>query len=207
MPRPRTPEGELTPAAKRILATAGELFYEQGINTIGVEAVAEAAGVTKKTLYDRFGSKDQLIVAYLRDRDRSWRDWLRGYVEEHAATPEDKLLTIFDALAEWMRRNSSRGCAFVNAHAELADRTHPARTVITEDKRWVREYLTSLARDASLAEPEGVADELVILLEGVTVAQALDVIPQAAEHAKRLAARAFGIGPAFEHRRGGGSTA
>ena len=193
MPRPRTPEGELTPAAKRILATASGLFYEQGINAIGVEAVAEAAGVTKKTLYDRFGSKDQLIVAYLRDRDQQYREWLGSYLERHATTPREKLLRTFDALAEWMRHNHPRGCAFVNAHAELAVTDHPARTVIAEHKRWVSDYLASLARDADLPEPERIADELAILLEGVTVAQSLHVVPQAAERAKRLATRALGI--------------
>ncbi|GAB3157736.1 TetR/AcrR family transcriptional regulator [Amycolatopsis stemonae] len=194
MPRPRTPEGELTPAAKRVLATAGELFYERGINAIGVDTVAEAAGVTKKTLYDRFGSKDALIVAYLRDRDLRWRDWLRHYVEEHGTTPAEKVLLVFDALAAWMRHNSPRGCAFVNAHAELADPAHPARTVIAEDKHWVRGYLTSLAVDANLPEPGRVADELVILLEGVTVTLALRTVPHAADQAKQLAARALGLG-------------
>lgn len=198
MPRPRTPEGELTPAAKRILATASGLFYQQGINAVGVEAVAEAAGVTKKTLYDRFGSKDQLIVAYLRDRDRHWREWLRSYVEHHATTSRERLLATFDALAEWMRHNLPRGCAFVNAHAELADTDHPARTVIAEHKHSVRHYLASLARDAGLPDPERVADDLAILLEGVTVTQSLRVVPQAAEHAKRLAAHALGLDEASE---------
>ncbi len=199
MPRPRTPDGELTPAAKRILATASGLFYQQGINAIGVEAVAEVAGVTKKTLYDRFGSKDQLIVAYLRDRDQHWREWLGSYVEHHATTPREKLLVTFDALAEWMRRNHPRGCAFVNAHAELADTDHPARRVIAEHKNWVRHYLASLARDADLSDPESVADELAILLEGVTVTQSLRVVPQAAEYAKRLAARALGLDETSEN--------
>ncbi|RRO12650.1 TetR/AcrR family transcriptional regulator [Saccharopolyspora rhizosphaerae] len=193
MPRPRTPEGELTPAAKRILVTAGELFYEQGINAIGVEAVAEAAGVTKKTLYDRFGSKDQLIVAYLRDRDQRWRKWWQEHLEQHATTPSEKLLATFDALAEWMRHNHPRGCAFVNAHAELADTDHPARAVITEHKHWVRNHLASLAHEADAPEPERVADELTILLEGVTVVQSLSVIEQAADSAKRLAARALDL--------------
>lgn len=199
MPRPRTPEGELTPAAKRILATAGGLFYQQGINVVGVEAVAEAAGVTKKTLYDRFGSKDQLIAAYLRDRDQQWREWLRSYVDQHATTPREKLLATFDALTEWMRHNQPRGCAFVNAHAELADTDHPARTVIAEHKHWVRHYLASLAREADLLDPEQVADELAILLEGVTVTQSLRVVPQAAEYAKRLAAHALRLDQTSEN--------
>lgn len=187
MPRPRTPEGELTPAARRILATVDELFYERGIRAVGVEEIAETAGVTKKTLYDTFGSKDALVVAYLRDRDRQWRAWLGTYVEQHATTPMDKLLATFDALAEWLRRDHARGCAFVNANAEFPDRDHPAQAVIAEDKRWVRDYLSSLAGDAGLPDPHHVADQLMILHEGVTVTQSLDVVPQATGCAKDLA--------------------
>lgn len=193
MPRPRTPEGELTPAARRVLVTAGELFYRQGINAVGVETIAEVAGVTKKTLYDRFGSKDELVATYLRERDRRWREWLGGYVEQHATTPTRKLLATFDALAEWMRRENPRGCGFVNAHAELASGDHPARAVIAEQKHWVRDYLASLAREGGFREPERLADDLVILHEGVTVTQSMGVVDDAAEHAKRLAVALLGL--------------
>ncbi|MDV6012208.1 TetR/AcrR family transcriptional regulator [Haloechinothrix sp. LS1_15] len=187
MPRPRTPAGELTPAASRVLTAAGELFYRYGINAVGVEAIADAAGVTKKTLYDRFGSKDELITAYLRERDRRWRDWLTGFVEEHATTPTDALLVTFDALAEWLSQVSSRGCAFVNAYAELAESSHPGHAAIIEQKRWLRDYLASLALDSGHDDPERIAENLLLLHDGVAVAQPVGVVTHAVEHAKQLA--------------------
>lgn len=193
MPRQRTPDGELTPAARRIMAAAGELFYRRGINAVGVEAVADAAGVTKKTLYDRFGSKDELIAAYLRDRDGRWRAWLCDYVDRHAKTPTDRVLATFDALAEWMR-DLRRGCAFLNARAELADDDHPGRKVIADHKRWVRDYLASLARETGFPDPEILADDLMLLHEGLVVTLAQGVTAEPTKRAKRLAEYALAPG-------------
>lgn len=192
MPRQRTPDGELTPAARRIMAAVGELFYQRGINAVGVEAVADAAGVTKKTLYDRFGSKDELIAAYLRERDHRWRAWLRGYVERNATTPTEKVLVTFDALDEWMR-DLRRGCAFINARAELADDDHPGRKVIAEHKRWVRDYLASLLRYGGFSSAESLADDLMLLHEGLVVTLSQGVVKEPTKRAKRLAECALGL--------------
>ncbi|MGW3467797.1 TetR/AcrR family transcriptional regulator [Saccharopolyspora sp. NPDC000995] len=100
------------------LPLAAELFYRQGIHAVGVEAIAAGAGVTKKTLYARFGSKDQLVTAYLVERDQRWRVWLQRWVTESAGPPREKLLAVFDALDAWMDRADFRGCGFVNALAD-----------------------------------------------------------------------------------------
>src|SRR5689334_11194512 len=117
----------LTPAARRVLQVASELFYERGIGSVGLELIAADAGVTKKTVYDRFGSKDALILAYLRARDERWRDFMTGRIAG-VADPRERVLATFDVLGEWAT-GSGRGCSMVNACAELPDPSHPVHEV------------------------------------------------------------------------------
>jgi AcrR family transcriptional regulator len=160
----------MTPGAERILDAAGRLFYEAGINTTGVEAIAEAAGVTKKTIYDRFGSKDALIEAYLAARRERWHTWLLAALERTPEDPIERLLATFDALGSWLRGEERRGCGFVNARAELADPAHPGRRVAEAEKAWMLELLTDLSRRAPVSAPDELARELFILHEGAVVA-------------------------------------
>ncbi|MFF2807998.1 TetR/AcrR family transcriptional regulator [Streptomyces sp. NPDC058000] len=177
----------LTPAGVKILETASRLFYEQGIRAVGVEAIAEEAGVTKKTLYDRFGSKEDLILAYLRARDGLWRSTLVKYVNEHDGAPEEKLLATFGALRAWMRERNPRGCAFVNAYVELpAD--HPGQEVAREQKSWLLAYLEDLATEAGADAPGTLASQLLILHEGACIANSMQSVERAAEHAQEMAA-------------------
>ncbi|MFE5160032.1 TetR/AcrR family transcriptional regulator [Streptomyces sp. NPDC056697] len=188
------PTAALTPAARRILDAAAELFYGQGINAVGVDLIAKRSGVTKKTLYDRFGSKEALVAAYLRERDERWRTWLTAEVEK--SPPADRALATFDALALWVARENPRGCGFVNAAAELPDAAHPARQVIAGQKRWLRGYLRQLCEEAGVTGPDELADELLLLHEGATVLNGLSVVADAVGIARRLAPRALERAPA-----------
>jgi AcrR family transcriptional regulator len=183
LPRPRTP------AAARILDTASELFYERGIRAVGVDAIAERAGVTKVTLYKQFGSKDGLVTEYLRARDERWRASLRDVTDRHTA-PRDRLLAVFDAYAEWLMGDRLRGCAFVNAAVELADPEHPALGVAREHKAALRRHLMDLATDAGSPRGQAVADEMLLLLDGAAVAtvlgRTLAPLDAAREAARRL---------------------
>jgi AcrR family transcriptional regulator len=179
----------LTPAARRILDAASQLFYTQGIRAVGVEAIASAAGVTKKTLYDRFGSKDGLIAYYLRARDERWRQWLTTFVGEHGTSAQDRLLTTFDALDGWMRQEEPRGCGFANACAEFPDPQHPARIAVLEEKRWLLGYLTRLAKEANLRRPKQLARQLAVLHEGAAAARGLGVIGDPVYEARAIAVR------------------
>ncbi len=150
------------------------MFYERGIRAVGVDAIAEEADVSKASLYKNFGSKDRLVAEYLRARDERWRGWFEGYMDGLSGLPpKERLLAVFDAYAEWMESESPRGCAFINAFAEIADPGHPARGVIREQKGWMRDYLAGLASEAGAEEPEELADRLFVLLEGATVADAM----------------------------------
>jgi AcrR family transcriptional regulator len=176
-----------TPAAERILHTASEMFYQKGIRAVGVDAISAEAGVTKKTLYEKYGSKDELVAAYLRARDERWRNWLVEFVERRGGSATERLLSTFDVLGEWMERENYRGCGFVNAAAEFPDADHPARVVVQEQKRWMRSYLVELATEAGAEDPEDLAERLLILHEGATVARSLGVADDAVQKAKQTA--------------------
>ncbi len=160
---------KLTPAAERILETVSRMFYEEGIRAVGVDAIAEEADVSKITIYNNFGSKDELVAAYLRRRDERWRAVLErdtGRYEDSA----ERLLAVFDAYGDYLfDEEGYRGCAFINAAAEITDDSHPARAVIRAHKDGIREHLCVLAAEAGFEDPESLAERLLILLEGAWV--------------------------------------
>lgn len=186
----------LTPGARRALDAAGRLFYERGIHAVGVDLIATEAGITKKTLYDRFGSKEQIVVEYLADRDERWRAFLAGHLDTAGDSPGTRLTAIFDASREWTAENSAKGCSMVNAHAEISDPAHPAYAVIVGQKRWMLDLFTGVCRDASVRDPETLARTVMLLHEGALVSHGLQVFPEAvrlaSDQASALLAAAAG---------------
>ncbi len=175
-----------TPTAERILAVASELFYAQGIRAVGVDAIAEAAQTTKKTLYDRFGSKDRLVAAYLERREERWQSYLRGYVQHRPV--DERILAVFDAMDEWRERDARRGCSVINAGAEITNPDHPARRLLAPQKLWVRDLFAELAGQSGLRDPERLADQLLLVHEGALVGSSvveLDTTMDAARAAVR----------------------
>lgn len=163
----------MTPAGARILAAARALFYERGIHRVGVELVAAEAEVTKKTLYDRFGSKDGLVLAYLRDRRERWQSFVEQRLEESPEAGDDRVVVVLDALADWMA-DHRRGCGFVNAFAELSGPDaptsgHPGLEDIRSEKTWVRDLYTRLAAEAGHADAGRLGAQLALLHEGAIV--------------------------------------
>jgi AcrR family transcriptional regulator len=112
------------------------LFYERGVHAVGVDLIATEAGVTRKTLYDRFGSKEQIVVEYLADRDERRPAFLAQCLDTAQLTSAARVLAVFDASRAWSAKNSSKGCGMVNAHAEISDPSHPAYQIITGQKQW-----------------------------------------------------------------------
>ena len=161
-----------TPKARAVLAAASALFYDQGIHAVGVDAIAERAGVTKKTLYDRFGSKDRLVVEYLLERDRQWRAFLQQRLAD-APPGADRIAVVFDAAAAWAAEHGRKGCAMVNAHAEISDPAHPAYAVVVGQKQWMLELLTELVADTGARDPRRIAEQVLLLHEGAVVAASL----------------------------------
>ncbi|MFC7343075.1 TetR/AcrR family transcriptional regulator [Saccharopolyspora griseoalba] len=154
---------ELTPRSRRILEVASELFYDRGIHAVGVDTIAAESGVTKRTLYNNFGSKHALVAAYLKNRHGEW--W-QALEERLAAAEPPRALTLFDVYAE-DARTITRGCAFLNAAAELSAE-HPAYAIIRNHKQAVEDRLRELiAEDRPAADdPQRLARHLFLLLEG-----------------------------------------
>ncbi|MBW0105416.1 TetR/AcrR family transcriptional regulator [Pseudonocardia sp. KRD291] len=180
----------LTPGARRILDVASELFYRRGIHAVGVDTIAAESGVTKRTLYDRFGSKDELVTAYLRARDLRWRALVVAAADA-APDPVRRALAPFDVLGGWLD-TSDRGCSLVNAYAELPDPAHPARALITEEKRWLRELFRAALAEAGVPDPDTLAGQLLLLHEGAMVTFSVAEDPGAAAAARSAAAALLG---------------
>lgn len=179
-------------ARERLLTTATALFYDRGITATGVDTVVAASGVSKPTLYAHFRTKEQLVAAVLADRHTRRRAELPAWVDAHARSPRARVLAVFDWLEEFHADGGARGCAFVNAAAEIPDRDSPARQTAREQKSWLREYLESLARAAHLRRPHALAVQLQLLVEGVHARVAVDGDPELAREAitqARAAAR------------------
>ena len=161
--RPSIPAKE---ARERILAAVDELFYRDGVRAVGVDAVIEHAGVNKMSLYRNFASKDDLIAAYLEDRNRQYWSWWDQIMERHAGNPRRQLLDLFEELQARVSRKGYRGCPFVNIAAELSDPAHPARRVVALNKRELKRRLCALAEAAGAKRPDALADSLMLLMEG-----------------------------------------
>ena len=154
---------------ERILNVADELFYANGINAVGVDTIVARSGAAKATLYMNFGSKDELVAAYLRRRSETWRAYLADELQKRAQSPRQRLVAVFDVLGEAVAAPSFRGCPFINATAELADASRPGRDAVAEHRGWLRELLRGLATEAGLKRPAEVAAELQMLYDSVLV--------------------------------------
>lgn len=178
-----------TPAGLRILDTASALFYERGIRAVGVDLIADEAGTTKKTLYDRFGSKDELVAAYLSRRAGRWIEFLTDHLDRHAPEPgATRVVAVVDALEERLR-GQDRGCAFVNAYAEIGGTDHPGNAVILEDKRYMRELFVRLVAEAGIADPGTVGAQVHLLYEGAIVMRTAGGFAEAYDEARAAMAR------------------
>jgi AcrR family transcriptional regulator len=160
-------------ARERILATAYELFSRHGTHAVGVDAIVAGSGVAKMSLYRNFGSKDGLILAFLRRREELWtHEWLQAEVLERASDPAERLLAIFDVFGEWFARPDYEGCSFVNVMLEIDDYQHPVRQASVKHLETIRAFLSGLAEDAGVADPESFARQWHILMKGSLIAAA-----------------------------------
>lgn len=158
-------------ASKRdeLVQNALKAFYRSGFHAIGMDALAKETGVSKTAMYKHFRTKEDLILATLRLRDEQFRNWLVRRIEALAETPRDRLLSIFDALAEWFREPEFRSCMFIKASSEYQDRNHPIHAASAEHKRLLLVYFEGLARAAGAKSPEALARQLLTLKEGAIV--------------------------------------
>ena len=171
-----------------LVDTAMRVFQRDGFHAAGIDRILAEAGVAKMTLYNHFRSKDDLILAALRRRDEQFRHWLVRTVEVKARTPRDRILALFDALAEWHASDDFYGCFFLNAAAEFHDADSPTRAAAAEHKRLVGAYILELTRAAGATDPELLAEQIGLLADGATAQAAICRNEQPAMAARRAAA-------------------
>ena len=171
-------------ARERLLAAANELFYAEGVHTVGIDRVIERAGVAKASLYNTFGSKDELVRVYLEGRHAVVAARITRYIERYDG-PRERLLGVFEAQGELVAEPGYRGCAFVSASAESPGMSvsHAA----DEYRGWVRGLLTGLARDAGAPEPESLGRQLHMIYDGSSLSARMDGDPSAAVTARAAA--------------------
>ncbi len=170
-----------------LIDTALELFSRNGFHATGIDKILSVSGVAKMTLYNHFKSKDELILAVLRRRDETFRNWFMRTIEASADSPRDRLLAVFDAVDQWIRQEGFCGCTFINATAEFGERGDAIRGSCAEHKRLVHDYFEKLAAAAGAHNPEELAFTLLLLAEGAIVTAQVSGSVDAAKRAKRAA--------------------
>jgi AcrR family transcriptional regulator len=171
-------------ARERLLEAANELFYAEGVHTVGIDRVIERAGVAKASLYNTFGSKDELVRAYLEMRHARIAARVTRYIERYD-TPRERLLGVFEAQGETFADPAFRGCAFVAASAESPGES--VSRAADDYRRWVRGLFTDLAREAGAADPELLARQLQMIYDGASLSVRLDRNPAASAMARAAA--------------------
>jgi AcrR family transcriptional regulator len=155
----------------RIGRAAYELFSRDGTRTVGVDAVIAHAGTAKMTLYRNFGSKDDLILDFLKRREQLWtREWLQTEAEHRGCTPQDRLLAIFDVFGEWFASPDFDGCAFLTTMIEVKDPTNPVHVASVEHLATIRSIIRGLAAEAGIPGPDDFARQWHILMKGSIMA-------------------------------------
>ena len=174
---------------ERLLAAADELFYSEGIHSVGIDRVIASADVAKASLYNIFGNKDGLVTAYLERRHEQRQAWIGLALARHE-TPRARILAVFDALHTRLDLPDSRGCAFVNAGGEGAF-LGPVAETSAQYRRWIRDLFAGLAKDGGARDPDTLGLQLQLLYDGAAVSRRMDGDARGATAAKAAAATLF----------------
>ncbi|HSV37837.1 MAG TPA: helix-turn-helix domain-containing protein [Nocardioidaceae bacterium] len=158
---------------ERLLRTASQLFYREGIHSVGVDRILSEAGVTRQTMYRHFRGKEDLVVAHLALEDATIRG-LFAQASVAAKDPKELMRLIVDGIAADATRYHTRGCPFINASAEYPNPDHPVRKLVAEHREWFRTTLAAAARAAGLSDPKAVAAGLVLLRDATLIGAYLD---------------------------------
>jgi AcrR family transcriptional regulator len=161
----------LPTARRKLLDTAADLFYREGIGTTGVDRISAEAGVSKRSLYQHFAGKDALVAASLADHGPAILE-LYIPVDDSEAPARQKILDVFDALSRWSKAPDFRGCPFVNVATELANPNHPARAVARDYKLRLQRYFARQARVGGAKNPNVLAEQLLMFFDGA-ISQAM----------------------------------
>lgn len=150
---------------QHILDVASELFYRDGIRSVGVDMIVEQSGVSKATLYRHFPTKDDLVVAYLEAQDHINWEHFDEVIARHEGSPKEQLLALIDATVELLEPGYHRGCHFLNALAEFSEEDHPVHLLAVEYNRAIRLRLARLSEQAGISD-EKLTDQLMLVING-----------------------------------------
>ena len=156
-------------AAERILRSARDLFYREGIRAVGVDEIVAQAGVTKPSLYRAFPSKDELAASYLRLYETEFWARFDAAMDRHPGEPRAQIMDYLEGLSQRVLATDYRGCGLTNAAVEYPERDHPARLVSERHKADLRVRLRTLAAGMGAADPDMLGDSLFLLIEGALV--------------------------------------
>jgi AcrR family transcriptional regulator len=154
-------------AREKVLDVASKLFYQEGVRAVGIDTIVARSGVAKMSLYRNFASKDDLVVAFLIERNRRFFEWWDWATAPDDGPPIVRLRALISATIEKVRRPDYRGCPFLNTSAEYPGAGHPARAIIEKHKYEVRSRLLDLLRAIGTATPETLVATLIALLDGI----------------------------------------
>jgi AcrR family transcriptional regulator len=175
---------ESSHARQQILETASELFYQKGIQHVGINEVIAESGVAKRTLYRWFPSKDLLIEEVMKYRASQWICWFETAVSERGNTPKERLLATFDVLREWYASPNFRGCPFINAVLEIADASHKAHQVSINLRESIRQIIMRLAAEAGIKNPDFFSQQYLLLIGGASLMATIEQSPDGATFAQ-----------------------
>ena len=179
-------------ARGRLLSAATHLFCKNGINATGIDAIIDEAGTAKTTLYKLFGSKANLVHAVLESEGKKWRDWFIGAIEAGGGDAQTKLLRIFPALKSWFGEERFYGCPFINAVGEHDKDQRQFRAIAMKHKKVVLAHIEKLAAEMGAVEPDLLAHQLALLIDGAIVAAMVSRKPTVADTAGLAASLLFG---------------
>jgi len=153
-------------ARERLVATAVELFYQDGIRAIGIDTVLAKSGVAKSTLYRTFATKDELIAAVAAEQNQRFWQWWENIEQQNADSPRRLVEALFGGIVEQITRPTFRGCPFINLATEFPDRAHPGTEIACANKMVVRQRLRELSAAMGARDPERLGDQLALLMDG-----------------------------------------
>jgi AcrR family transcriptional regulator len=190
-------------ARGRLLGAATRLFCKNGINATGIDAIIHEAGTAKTTLYKLFGSKTNLVHAVLESEGKQWREWFIGAIEAGGGDAEIKLTRIFPALKSWFGEERFYGCPFINAVGEHDKDSKQFRAIALRHKKVVVSHIEKLAGEMGAGEPEILAHQLALLIDGAIVAAMVTRDPGVADTAGLAAGSLLGPSKAKKSKRSG----
>ena len=199
--------GDDESARGRLLGAATHLFCKNGINATGIDAIIHEAGTAKTTLYKLFGSKTNLVHAVLESEGKQWREWFIGAMESGGGDAQAKLTRIFPALKSWFGEERFYGCPFINAVAEHDKDQKQFRAIAMRHKKVVLAHIEKLAAEMGAAEPELLAHQLALLIDGAIVAAMVSRNPGVADTAGLAAGSLFGPSKVKKPKRAGNAAA